>query len=548
MALSQNTKKLIIRIVLFLVYLLVGAAIFQAIELHYEKKQRSEFKFQEFLKNNFTDKYNISDDDMKDFLQKLKKAIELGFDLQTGEYPSRFQWHFMNAFFFAGNVVTTIGYGHLVPTSFWGRFFCIFYALVGIPLTGLTLRSVGNRISEGISTIIKGFERKVYNRETEKLEIKTAVIAFILLSAIIIFPAFGFKALEGWTYFDSVYFCFVTLTTIGFGDFVPVYVKKKYPEDDATPVVLEFLNLIYMVVGLAVMSGVIVSISGVIEEKTKLIAMPDPFETLRIGNLNSKALRKLGMGPNGSDAVRPQRVPPKLNSSIVRGLDTGSNLDRSQSADNMDFQGPTPILHLNKSNMPCEGTTENTEGSPQNSKKPKLMFQNKVVPVNSDGVLHEPTDRKFSTLSSFENRSDSHDEIERELAPNNGGNSRRNTLTEKTGSKNELVVRVQVTPVPTPRSSPVPISPGQTEQEERSNPREEPTLEVEEHKIIFTNKHKPTNGEHLPSVNHTLSAEKFDKGSVILNGCVGQPKEQKDNRVVVETIALNETSHQPINR
>ena len=333
------------------------------------------------------------------------------------------------------------GYGHIVPTSFWGRFFCIFYALVGIPLTGLTLRSVGNRISEGISTIIKGFERKVYNRETEKLEIKTAVIAFILLLAIIIFPAFGFEALEGWTYFDSVYFCFVTLTTIGFGDFVPVYVKTKYSEDEATPVVLEFLNLIYMVVGLAVMSGVIVSISGVIEEKTKLIAMPDPFETLRIGNLNSKALRKLGMGPSGPDGMRPQRMPPKLNSSIVRGLDTGSNLDRSQSANNMDFQGPTPILHLNKSNMPCEGTTEN-KGSPQNSKKPKLMFQNKVVPMNSDGVLQESTDRKFSTLSSFENRSDSHDEIERELAPDNGGSSRRNTLTEKTGSKNELVSKL----------------------------------------------------------------------------------------------------------
>lgn len=299
---------------------------------------------------------------------------------------------------------------------------------------------MGNRISEGISTIVKGFERKVYNRETEKLEIKTAIIAFILLLCIIIFPAFGFKALEEWTYFESVYFCFVTLTTIGFGDFVPVYVKKKYPEDDATPVVLEFLNLIYMVVGLAVMSGVIVSISGVIEEKTKLIAMPDPLETLRFGNnLNSKALRKLGMAPNPSnDAVRrPSRIPPKVNSSIVRGLDAGSNLDRSQSADNMDFQGPTPILHLNRSNMHCDGTSEN-EGSPQNSSKPKIMFQNKIAPVGPEGVVNELSDRKFSTLSSFENRSDSHDEIERELAPDNG-NSRRNTLTEKTGSKNELV-------------------------------------------------------------------------------------------------------------
>jgi len=82
-----------------------------------------------------------------------------------------------------------------------------------------------------------------------------------------------------------------------------------------------------------------------------------------------------------------------------------------------------------------------------------------------------------------------------------------------------------------------------TEQEERSNLREEPTLEVEEHKIIFTNKHK----QHVPS-NHALSVEKSDKRSVILNGCIGQPKEQRETNSVAETIALNETSHQPINR
>lgn len=106
MALSLNTKKLIIRIVLFLVYLLVGAAIFQAIEIQYEKDEREELQFTQ-VKKNFTDRYNISDDDMKEFLGKLKKALELGFDLQTAVFQQ--QWHFMNAFVFAGNVVTTIG-------------------------------------------------------------------------------------------------------------------------------------------------------------------------------------------------------------------------------------------------------------------------------------------------------------------------------------------------------------------------------------------------------------------------------------------------------
>lgn len=30
---------------------------------------------------------------------------------------------------------------------------------------------------------------------------------------------------EGWTFFDGYYFCFITMTTIGFGDLVP----SEYP-------------------------------------------------------------------------------------------------------------------------------------------------------------------------------------------------------------------------------------------------------------------------------------------------------------------------------
>lgn len=36
----------------------------------------------------------------------------------------------------------------------------------------------------------------------------------------IFFPAFLFMYYEGWSYDESVYYAFVTLTTIGFGDLV----------------------------------------------------------------------------------------------------------------------------------------------------------------------------------------------------------------------------------------------------------------------------------------------------------------------------------------
>ncbi len=43
------------------------------------------------------------------------------------------------------------------------------------------------------------------------------VIAFLFLV-----PAAIFALLEsGWNYLDSLYYCFISLTTIGLGDFIP---------------------------------------------------------------------------------------------------------------------------------------------------------------------------------------------------------------------------------------------------------------------------------------------------------------------------------------
>lgn len=197
-----------------------------------------------------------------------------------------------------------LGYGYLVLILFLGCWFCIFYVLVGIFLIGLIFCFVGNWIFEEIFLIIKGFERKVYNRELDKLEIKIVIIVFILLLVIIIILVFGFYVLEGWFYENLVYFCFVILLIIGFGDFV-IGNCIGLKDDEVINVVLEFLNFIYMVVGLVVMFGVIVLISGVIEEKIKFIVMLDFFEILRVGNLNLKVLRKFGMGLVGfGDGVR----------------------------------------------------------------------------------------------------------------------------------------------------------------------------------------------------------------------------------------------------
>ena len=81
------------------------------------------------------------------------------------------------------------------------------------------------------------------------------------------------------------------------------------------------------------------------------------------------------------------------------------------------------------------------------------------------------------------------------------------------------------------------------------SPREEPSLDVEEHKISFINSYKPKNGEHVPN-NELPSVEVIDKNAAILNGFVGQSNPLDGKRPVSkeETLEMDETAHQQINR
>jgi voltage-gated potassium channel len=85
--------------------------------------------------------------------------------------------------------------------------------------------------------------------EVRELVITTAVT---LLAGMFIF-----RALEGWSYLDALYFSLITLTTIGYGDFSPVTPLGKVT------------TMIYVLLGLGIISSFILAIAQVIGDRRK---------------------------------------------------------------------------------------------------------------------------------------------------------------------------------------------------------------------------------------------------------------------------------------
>ena len=68
-------------------------------------------------------------------------------------------------------------------------------------------------------------------------------------SLVVAFGAWAFSSYEGWSYLDSIYYCVITLTTVGFGDFVALQSRQQRRLD-----YLAF-SIFFILVGLAVVSA-----------------------------------------------------------------------------------------------------------------------------------------------------------------------------------------------------------------------------------------------------------------------------------------------------
>lgn len=219
-AVTMSKREVLALLVVFIVYVVIGGAVFMAVEGPREEELRSEIArirqdFHERLASlNLTE---LNSTDIKSIVARLADARSKNLMDEHGE-DTHTNWNFYNSFFFAITVVTTIGYGHLAPSTAWGRVFCVLYAVVGVPMTGILLAGIGDHFARGM---VRGLKRARGHR-APRLAIAANLCTFLLpwLLVFLLLPAAVFMFTEDWSYLEGLYYCFITLATIGFGDYV----------------------------------------------------------------------------------------------------------------------------------------------------------------------------------------------------------------------------------------------------------------------------------------------------------------------------------------
>ena len=156
------------------------------------------------------------------------------------------------------------------PSTLTGKVLLVLYGLLGCSATILFFNLFLERVITMLSLFIHWCHRVRSqhsqledNKENEnKWKPSIPQVTLIVLVSVLLVAccaASVYSAMEGWTFFESLYFCFVAFSTVGFGDFVSGQ-QKEHEETRGYQVA----NCLLMLLGVCCTYSLFNAISAII--------------------------------------------------------------------------------------------------------------------------------------------------------------------------------------------------------------------------------------------------------------------------------------------
>ena len=177
------------------------------------------------------------------YIAKLDQILEMC-EIPTDLNKNR--WELQKSIFFAFTTASTIGYGYTTPSTFMGKACTFLYGLPAIIIFGLAMIQIGhaivNKIDKGASDSYIGqiwiynckncsFCTCLYNTccKNCSIELQRTICIFILLSGLVCLSAWSMEDIESdWSFVDGMYFMWISISTIGYGDLEPSAIQSSY--------------------------------------------------------------------------------------------------------------------------------------------------------------------------------------------------------------------------------------------------------------------------------------------------------------------------------
>ncbi|CAJ0943479.1 unnamed protein product, partial [Mesorhabditis belari] len=187
---------------------------------------------------------SLFEDVLKIVYMRMEKAesIYVGSALHKDEdIENNVMWRFWPSTFFAANIYMTVGYGAIHCFTGFGRFLSIVYGFISIPLSLVVLRDLSQWILVVLTRLYGRIVvrwRKDYGVETDPNEefafpIKLTVLIWLGNWLFVAFCTWCYdawwalryepKGAKSQDFFDAFYYSWITLTSMGMSDDMPVY-------------------------------------------------------------------------------------------------------------------------------------------------------------------------------------------------------------------------------------------------------------------------------------------------------------------------------------